>query len=73
MRVKNTATVEAYVRNKTELEAALENLLDFVRDLPAPDDAGHLPSPIHYGHTGDVARIHESVGEAARIADEFNK
>ena len=70
MSVKNTEYVQRYVHEVAGLRAALANLAEFVDTLPAPDDAGELPT-MHYGHLGTVSAIHVRIGELSRMADEM--
>jgi len=72
MSVKNTAHVEQYVTNIVEMQRMLADLQKFVESLPAPDDAGELPT-LHYGHTGDVRRTCELIQRAHQTIGEFWK
>jgi hypothetical protein len=72
MTVKNASFVGQYVRTRTELLAALENLQEFVENLPAPDESGFIPN-LDYGHLGSLGHMHEVIGEVARTADEMFK
>jgi len=71
MTIKHAETVERYTQHHAEIAAALENLQEFFGSMPAPDENNHLP--LHYGQTGDVARIRELLAQASQIADEMYK
>ena len=71
MSIKNPQTVAAYVQMQLELLAAIENLQEFVETLPAPDDRGHVWQ-LHYGHIGDIQRIHAKVTEACELMDQLS-
>jgi hypothetical protein len=73
MSVKDTRTVDAYTRNVAAMQAAIEKLQDFVDNLPAPDENGHLPSPMDYGHTGSVGMVADLVEQAAKFTEGFWK
>ena len=68
MSVKNQNSVRQYVKDVAEIRAALENIIEFVDTLPAPDDNNELPT-LHYGHVGDIAGIRAAVGEVACRVD----
>jgi len=73
MSVKDTRTVDAYTCNVAAMHAAIEQLKAFVDSLPAPDENGHLPSPMHYGHTGSVGMVCDMVEQAAKFTEGFWK
>jgi hypothetical protein len=73
MSIKSQAHVNLYTAQVCELQGAIANLAEFVDTLPAPDENNELPSPFHYGHTGSVARLHELIAEAMKIADSFHE
>jgi hypothetical protein len=70
MSIRNPQTVSAYVQMQLELLAAIENLQEFIETLPAPDDRGHIWQ-LHYGHIGDIQRIHGKVSEACELMDQW--
>ncbi len=70
MSVRNKEYVQRYVTEVEGLRATLSSMLEFVDSLPAPDDAGELPT-MHYGHLGTVSAIHVRIGELSRMADEM--
>jgi len=72
MAVRNKTTVERYVQHHAELTAMLENLLEFVATMPAPDENGDIPC-VDYGYTGSVGHIHELVKQASDIAYEMTE
>jgi len=72
MSVKSQEHVDRYVAQVCGLQAAIANLAEFVDTLPSPDENNELPSPIHYGHTGSVARLHNLIAEAMKVADSFH-
>jgi hypothetical protein len=73
MSVKDTRTVDEYTRNVAAMQAAIEKLQEFVESLPAPDENGHLPSPMDYSHTGSAAFICDMIEQAAKFTDGFWK
>ena len=72
MSVKRKETVDRYVNQVAEIQAAIENLKEFVGTLPAPNEHGHLEN-VDYGHTGSVGRMHELIKEVSQFADSFYK
>lgn len=72
MSIKNPQTVAAYVQMQLELLAAVENLQEFIETLPAPDDAGHIWQ-LHYGHIGDIQRIHARIAEACELMNQWSE
>ena len=72
MMIKHQKSVEAYVSQVMDLRAALDNLVEFVGSLPAPDEDNNIPG-LNYGHLGDVGRIHELIGEAMGHANEYSE
>ena len=70
MAIKDTKSVDSYVKMVCEMRAALENLQEFVDSLPAPDDEHSIPG-MDYGHFGDVTRMHELIGELGEISSEM--
>jgi hypothetical protein len=73
MSVKSQAHINLYTAQVCELQGAIANLAEFVDTLPGPDANNELPSPFHYGHTASVARLHELIAEAIKIADSFDE
>lgn len=72
MSVKNKQHVNEYASCVGQMLSMLEDLQEFVESLPAPDDAGELPT-LHYGHTGDVRRTCELIQRAHQTIGEFWK
>ena len=72
MSIKHKESVQKYVVCQAELVAAIENLREFVEDLPAPDDDDTLPN-LDYGHLGTLQEIRKIIAEAMRLADAFCK
>lgn len=72
MSIKHKESVESYVACHTDIIAALENLTEFVHDLPAPDVNGVLPN-LHYGHLGTLKQMRTHLADAMRMADAFSK
>ena len=48
----------------------LESMQEFVSNMPAPDENGHIPC-INYGHIGTMARIHDLLKEASDAASQM--
>ena len=71
MSIKHKESVQRYVVCQAELVAAIENLNEFVQNLPAPDDNDTLPN-LDYGHLGTLQEIHKTIAEAMRLADAFS-
>jgi len=69
MAIKDSRSVESYIQMVGQLRAALENLTEFVDSLPAPDDDGCIPG-MDYADLGDVARLHELIGQACQVTCE---
>jgi hypothetical protein len=69
MAITNQKSVDQYIKMVCELRAALENLQEFVGTLPAPDDDHSIPG-MNYAQLGDIARLHELVGEACQVTCE---
>jgi hypothetical protein len=72
MAVKNIATVERYAKQHAELLAMLENLMEFVATMPAPDENLEIQG-VDYGYTGSVGHIHELVKQASDHAYEMTE
>lgn len=70
MTVKSQSHVHEYTSLQAETVSVLENLLEFVQGIPAPDDDGSIHG-IDYGHLGSLQQLHKLLGEASQIADEF--
>ena len=70
--IKNPASVHNYISMVTEIRNALDNLAEFVGTLPAPDDDMNIPG-MDYAQLGDVARLHELIGEACQITCEISE
>ena len=70
MSIKSQHHVHEYTSLQAETMSALENLLEFVQDIPAPDEDGSIHG-IDYGHLGSLQQLHKLLGEASNIADEF--
>lgn len=71
MSVKQTSAVNDYTAKVIEIRNALENLIEWVDSLPAPDDNNELHS-LHYGHLGTIGHIHELLGQVSQAADGFH-
>jgi hypothetical protein len=69
MAITNPKSVDQYIKMVCELRAALENISEFVGTLPAPDDDHNIPG-MNYAQLGDIARLHELVGEACQVTCE---
>jgi hypothetical protein len=67
MSVKNSKAVEAYAEALNDLEGVLMNLLEFVRELPAPE--GGVLVNMDYNDLAFVLQMREHLGEASRLAD----
>lgn len=72
MSVKNSVSVNRYVDNVIAIRAALENMLEFVDSLPAPDENDELGN-MHYGHTGSIELLRQRIAEASQATDRFWK
>jgi hypothetical protein len=72
MSVKHASAVNEYTANVVEIRNALENLLEWVNSLPAPDDNNELHS-LHYGHMGTIGHIHDLLGQVSQAADGFHE
>ena len=72
MSIKHKESVESYVACHADIIAALENLIEFVNDLPAPDANGILRN-LHYGHLGTLKQMRVHLADAMRMADAFCK
>lgn len=70
--VADEATVQRYAKQHAELVAMLENLMEFVSTMPAPNENAIIPG-VDYGYVGDVGRIHEFVKQASDIAYEMSE
>ena len=64
MAVKDIATVERYAKQHADLLAMLENLMEFVATMPAPDENAEIQG-IDYGYTGSVGHIHGLLKQAS--------
>jgi hypothetical protein len=71
MSVIHRPSVERYVTQHGQIQAMLENLLEFVGTMPAPQDDCVIPG-CDYGYIGDVGRIHELLREAVAITDQIS-
>jgi hypothetical protein len=71
MTVKSKKHVSEYASRVAEIQAALQNILEWTENLPAPDDAYEIPN-LHYGHMGTIERIHNLVGEISKATDGFH-
>ena len=72
MSIKHKEAVDTYVACHAELTAALENLMEFVQNMPAPDEDGVLRN-LHYGHLGTIQQMRVHLAEAMRMADAFSQ
>jgi hypothetical protein len=72
MTVKDIATVERYAKQHSELLAMLENLMEFVATMPAPDENAEIQG-VDYGYTGSVGHIHELIKQASDHAYEMTE
>lgn len=72
MSIKHKESVDAYVACHADLVAGLENLAEFVQNLPAPDDDGVLPN-LHYGHLCTLKQMRVHLADAIHMADAFSK
>ena len=72
MTIKHAPTVERYAQQVMEMRAALENLLEFVSTLPAPDENENVPG-FHYGHMGTLDEMHGHITAAMEHADGFDQ
>ena len=72
MSIKHKESVASYAACHADIIAALENLTEFVHDLPAPDDKGVLRN-LHYGHLGTLQQLRVHLADAMRMADAFSK
>lgn len=70
MSVKNKSYVNDYTAKVIEIRNVLENLIEWVDSLPAPDDNDELHS-LHYGHIGTIKHMHNLLGEVSQAADGF--
>jgi hypothetical protein len=73
MSVKHQPSVEQYISTNADLYCFADNLQEFLDTLPAPDKNNELPSPMHYGHLGSLAKMRELAAEMALVMDEFHK
>ena len=71
MSIKERASVERYTESVVRMRNMLENLIEFVETLPAPDENDELQN-LHYGHLSSVIGIVSLVETAVTIADGFN-
>jgi hypothetical protein len=69
MAITNPKSVDQYINMVCEIRAALENISEFIGTLPAPDDDHNIPG-MNYAQLGDIARLHELVGEACQVTCE---
>jgi hypothetical protein len=51
---------------------SLQNMLEFVDSLPAPDENDELGN-MHYGHTGSIELLRQRIAEASQATDRFWK
>lgn len=72
MSIKHKEAVDTYIACHADLTAALENLTEFVQNMPAPDEDGVLAN-LHYGHLGTIQQMRVHLAEAMRMADAFSK
>lgn len=72
MSVTNKAYVANYASDHAACLNALHNLSQFVTDLPAPNDAGELPT-MHPEDLAMVKVLRYYIGEAAAVADKMFK
>jgi hypothetical protein len=70
MAVKHEETVQRYVIRNAQMISMLESMQEFVSNMPAPDENGHIPC-INYGHIGTMARIHDLLKEASDAASQM--
>ena len=71
MTIKDTKTVDNYCSQVAELRGLIENLSEFIKTLPAPDE-DHNIHGMNYGHTGSIKHIHSLLVAASEHADEFS-
>ena len=71
MSVKQCSHVNTYTAKVIEIRNVLENLIEFVDMLPAPDDNNELAN-LDYGHLGTIDHIHALLGQASRATDGFH-
>ena len=64
MAVKDIATVERYAKQHADLHAMLENLMEFVATMPAPDENAEIQG-VDYGYTDSIGHIHELLKQAS--------
>jgi hypothetical protein len=71
MTIKVQRHVDEYAMTVSEIRAALDNLREFVATLPAPNEDHEVP-----GVAGEqlslLRRMHELLGDASEVADEWN-
>jgi hypothetical protein len=72
MTIKCKTTVENYVQRHFEAICVLENLLEFVQSMPAPDECGHLRN-VGYDYTGSFDKLVQHLSDASQIADDLSK
>ncbi|MEZ6080759.1 MAG: hypothetical protein R3C09_19820 [Pirellulaceae bacterium] len=72
MSIKHKESVESYVACHVDIVAALENLVEFVQNVPVPNDDGVLPN-LRYGHLGTLKQMRVHLADAMRMADAFCK
>ncbi len=69
--VGDEKTVQRYIIQREHMLDMLDNLLEFVETMPAPDEDGNIPN-VDYGYTGSVGRIWEMIKQASDIADDMS-
>ena len=72
MSVKHAETVNDYTETVVAIRNVLDNLIEFVDSLPAPDDNDELHS-LHYGHIGTIEQMQSLLSQVAELADGFNQ
>lgn len=70
MPLSNEESVQEYAKLVFELRGGLENLLEFLSWLPAPNDDFEVPS-IRDFELEDLRILHKMVGDAGDVATEL--